>query len=110
MTASELLKKNFEFFGKTKQAMELSMIEYAKLKCEEQRKICREKPPTARKCYPIGIIMKNLKPKTFEEAVRPLMQWMAENCHPHTKSIVESNAAELFEGLKVVVTDEYLTD
>jgi hypothetical protein len=49
-------------------------------------------------------------PKTFEEAVRPLMKYMAENCHPHTKAIVESNVAELLEGVKSLNTDEYLVD
>lgn len=47
---------------------------------------------------------------SFDEAVRPLMKWLAEKCHPHTKCIVESNVAELVEGVKSVVTDEYLVD
>jgi hypothetical protein len=46
----------------------------------------------------------------FDEAVRPAMKWIAENCHPHTKIIIESNCAELVEGINVVKTDEYLVD
>ena len=49
-------------------------------------------------------------PKTFEEAVSPLMNWLAINCHPHTKAIVESNMAELVEGVQSKITDEYLVD
>jgi len=51
-----------------------------------------------------------MKDKLFEEAVRPLMKYLAENHHPHTHVIVESNSAELSEGVKSVVTDEYLVD
>lgn len=54
--------------------------------------------------------MKEEKYKGFEEAVRPVMKWIAENCHPHTKIIIESNVAELSEGQKILATDEYLID
>lgn len=46
----------------------------------------------------------------FEEAVRPAMKWIAENCHPHMKIVIESNVAELVEGQKTLVTNEYLVD
>lgn len=46
----------------------------------------------------------------FDEAVRPAMKWIAENCHPHMKIVIESNVAELVEGQKTLVTDEYLVD
>jgi len=46
----------------------------------------------------------------FDEAVRPAMKWLAENCHPHMKIVIESNVAELVEGQKTLVTDEYLVD
>lgn len=63
-----------------------------------------------------GVVIENnneieyLTPKTFEDAVRPLMKWMAENYHPHTKIIVESNKAEIVEGIKVINTNEFLID
>ena len=47
---------------------------------------------------------------TYENAVKPLMKWLAENCHPHTKAIVESNLSELVEGVKCFNTDEFLVD
>jgi len=46
----------------------------------------------------------------FEAAARPLIQWLAENMHPHATAIVNSNSAELVEGLHAVKTDEYLQD
>ena len=49
-------------------------------------------------------------PKTFEEAVEPLMKWMSENQHPHTTVIVTGTRAELVEGLQCHLTDEFIVD
>lgn len=46
----------------------------------------------------------------FEELVKPLMKWMAENLHPHTKIIIESNSAVLVEGILAVSTNEFIVD
>ena len=46
----------------------------------------------------------------FEEAVRPLMKYLAENHHPHTSVYVTSRTAELLEGQKCLSTNEYLID
>ena len=46
----------------------------------------------------------------FEELVRPVMKWMAEKLHPHTKIIIEANSAELMEGDTAIQTNEYLID
>lgn len=46
----------------------------------------------------------------LEEAAKPLMKFLAENCHPHVKVIVESNNAEVLEGLANVKCDDYLVD
>ncbi len=48
--------------------------------------------------------------KEFEYASKPLMKYLAENHHPHTKVIVESNSSQLLEGLKSIVTDEFIVD
>jgi hypothetical protein len=50
------------------------------------------------------------KAEEFNELVKPVMKWMAENLHPHTKIIIESNNAELVEGCMNVNTNEYLID
>ena len=46
-----------------------------------------------------------LTPKQIEElneAAQPLMTWLGTNCHPHCKVIVESDSAEIVEGLAIV--------
>lgn len=47
---------------------------------------------------------------TFEEAVKPLMKYLSENHHPHTVVIVDVNSAEIFEGVKVFNSDEFVKD
>jgi hypothetical protein len=54
--------------------------------------------------------MKDEKIKKFEELVKPLIKYMAENHHPHTTLIIDSTHAELLEGLVVISTDEFLID
>ena len=49
--------------------------------------------------------MEEEKHAGFDEAVRPAMKWLTENCHPHMKIVIESNVAELVEGQKTLVTD-----
>jgi len=51
----------------------------------------------------------NRKP-SFEESARPLMKYLGHNHHPHTSAIVESNKAELVEGLEVFNTEDYILD
>lgn len=46
----------------------------------------------------------------FEAVVRPVMKYLAENHHPHTAICVESNQAEMVEGIRSLKTDEYLVD
>lgn len=48
--------------------------------------------------------------KTFEEVVKEVMKWLAENQHPHTTVIITATNAELVEGIKSVVTDEFIKD
>ena len=46
----------------------------------------------------------------FEEACKPLIKYMAENCHPHKRVIVDSNSAMMLEGIMNFRTGEYLRD
>ncbi len=46
----------------------------------------------------------------FEEAAKPLIKFLCENCHPHTSVIVDSTGAELVEGIHVLKTEEFLKD
>lgn len=44
------------------------------------------------------------------EAAKPLMKFLNENAHPHTKVIVEVDSAELVEGVSFVSTIEFIKD
>ena len=57
-----------------------------------------------------GLHLQNVNASTFEEVVRPLMKYMAENHHPHTNCIVTGNTAEISEGIKCLKDDQYLVD
>lgn len=46
----------------------------------------------------------------LEEAMKPLMKYLAENHHPHVTAIVTANKAEILEGIGVVNTDEFIVD
>ncbi len=37
--------------------------------------------------------------KEFENVVRPLIEWLNENCHPHVSVYVDCTSAELSEGI-----------
>lgn len=47
---------------------------------------------------------------SFEEACKPLVKWLNENCHPHVTVSVEPTGAELTEGMCCVKIEEYIKD
>lgn len=48
--------------------------------------------------------------KTFEQVSELCIKYMATNHHPHTKMIVESDRAELPEGIKSNMNTSYIQD
>ena len=44
------------------------------------------------------------------EAAKPLIKWMAENCHPHCTAIVDATGVEVLEGIAAQKTNEYIGD
>jgi len=42
------------------------------------------------------------KMKEFEELCKPLNKWLQKNYHPHTKIIIETDSAEIVEGVMAV--------
>ncbi|EKS6644637.1 hypothetical protein ACOY5P_03400 [Enterobacter asburiae] len=48
--------------------------------------------------------------KGFKDAASPLIQWLAENVHPHHTAIVTATGAELLMSEQVHNTDKYLKD
>jgi hypothetical protein len=47
--------------------------------------------------------------RDLREAAKPLMDWLLNNCHPHTTAIVDSQIAEVFEGVANVHRKELST-
>lgn len=56
------------------------------------------------------MILTEKQKQDLEEAAKPLMKYLAENHHPHTLVIVESDRAELLESSATVKTDEFIKD
>lgn len=46
--------------------------------------------------------------KTFEEVVRPVMEWLAKNRHPNTKIVVESDRAQIVEVQFCYLSQDYI--
>ncbi|WP_253378578.1 hypothetical protein [unidentified bacterial endosymbiont] len=57
--------------------------------------------------------MKNitvLDNEEFKSSVEAVMKYLAENHHPHTKVIIDSDSAELVEGLATHRTEKFIKD
>lgn len=46
----------------------------------------------------------------LEEAAKPLIKWIAENCNPHSTVIVDGGSAVLYSAENSVITDEFIKD
>lgn len=56
------------------------------------------------------MILTEIQRSNMKEAAKPLVKWMNENLHPHTKVIVETDGAELLEGITSVAIEEFIRD
>ena len=56
------------------------------------------------------MILNEQQRKEFEDAARPLMKWVSENCHPHVTVHVDYSCAQLFECVNSFVTEDYVLD
>ncbi|KNA29527.1 hypothetical protein ACO03_11535 [Pantoea ananatis] len=61
-------------------------------------------------CVCLGGCMSDEKMKSFEEAAKPLIKWLAENEHPHHTAIITSVHAELLESKISFPTMEFIKD
>lgn len=52
----------------------------------------------------------NCKRNEFENLVKPLIKFLNDNWHPHTKIIIDLTSAEIVTGEESVYTEEYLKD
>ena len=48
--------------------------------------------------------------KNFEEAVRPLIKWLNDNCYPHVTVVTDCSHAELLKGVNSFRTEDYWID
>lgn len=48
--------------------------------------------------------------KEFEEKVKPVMEWLCKNFHPHVTIIIEPTSAEILESSASIVTYEFVQD
>ena len=46
----------------------------------------------------------------FENACKPLMRYLCENHHPHTKVIIDGNSSLMFEGIQCFNTNDFVID
>ena len=46
--------------------------------------------------------------EAFDKAVKPVIKWLNENSHPHTKVVIDAVSAELLESAVYMETFEYL--
>ncbi|MCP5003710.1 MAG: hypothetical protein GY941_07115 [Planctomycetes bacterium] len=44
----------------------------------------------------------------FEKVVKPVIKWLNENGHPHTKIIIDLTTAEMVEGVEAFETEEFI--
>jgi len=48
--------------------------------------------------------------KEFAKLCEPLMEWMADNCHPHYTAIINYTRADLVEGVVGHRTEKFIRD
>jgi len=46
----------------------------------------------------------------FEEASKPLIKWICDNCHPHVTAIVDCNSSEILESSSRIKCEEFIKD
>lgn len=56
------------------------------------------------------MILSKKQIKEFEEASKPLVKFLCDNCHPHVAVIVEPNGAEILEASARVKIEEFIKD
>ena len=54
--------------------------------------------------------MEKEKKESLEKVVRPVIKWLNENQHPHTKIIIYSNNFKLLEGIIGMTINDYIKD
>lgn len=50
------------------------------------------------------------KLEEFKKLSNPLIKWLNDNYHPHTKIVIDCNSAEVLEGSMAHATNEFIRD
>ena len=58
----------------------------------------------------VSSIRRKNKQAEFEKLARPLIEYLCENHHPHTKVIIDCTTCEIVEGIELFNTEDYLVD
>lgn len=56
------------------------------------------------------MILTEKQRKSYEEAVRPIIKWLNDNCHPHVTVVADCSHAELSERVNSFRTEDYWKD
>jgi len=56
------------------------------------------------------MITTELQRKEFEEAARPMVKWLNDNCHPHVTAVIDPGSATLSEGCLHIPIEDYIKD
>ena len=46
----------------------------------------------------------------FEEAAKPMMEYLGKNCHPYVTVIIDNGSAEIMESSARITSDEFIPD
>lgn len=47
---------------------------------------------------------------SFQEAAKPMIKWINDNCSPHTLVNIDCNSAEVLSSAATIHTDEFIND
>lgn len=56
------------------------------------------------------MILNEEQRKEFEEKTRPVIEFLNNNCHPHTQVVISTDHSELLEGVCAYKTEDYIKD
>jgi hypothetical protein len=56
------------------------------------------------------MILTEQQRKAFEEAARPMMEYLGKNHHPHVTVIIDNGRAEILESSASITTEDYIPD
>lgn len=54
------------------------------------------------------MVLDQTQRESFEQVVKPVIEWLNNNAHPHASVVIDSGHAELLEGVAVVRTEEFI--